>query len=94
MPKMSALSKIIIDQLTSEEKQKLKKMEKEDAIILEKMLKAQSAYTQYTRKTKNNLSLKAKKLADKGFMYESMAFKSYAKLDKYKELLKKKYSKK
>jgi hypothetical protein len=36
MPKMSALSKIIIDQLTSEEKQKLKKMEKEDAIILEK----------------------------------------------------------
>jgi len=32
-------------------------MEKEDAITLEKMLKAQS---------KDNLSLKAKKLADKG----------------------------
>ena len=94
MPKMSALSKIIIDQLTSEEKQKLKKMEKEDAITLEKMLKAQSAYTQYTRKTKNNLSLKARKLADKGFKYEYLAFKSHAKLDKYKELLKKKYSKK
>ena len=44
-------------------------MEKEDA------MKAQSAYTQYVRKTKNNLSIKAKKLADKGFMYESMAFK-------------------
>ena len=91
---MSALSKSEISKLSSEEKQKLKKMEKEDAIILEKMLKAQSAYTQYVRKTKNNLSLKARKLADKGFMYESMAFKSHAKLVKYKEFLKKKYSKK
>ena len=81
-------------QLTSEEKQKLKKLEKEDAIILEKMLKAQSAYTQYVRKTKNNLSIKARRLADKGFKYESIAFKSHAKLVKYKELLKKKYSKK
>ena len=53
-------------QLSSEEKNKLKKMEKEDAITLEKMLKAQSAYTQYTRKTKDHLSLKAIKLADKG----------------------------
>ena len=61
---MSALLK-----LSSEEEKKLKKMEKEDA------MKAQSAYTQYVRKTKNNLSIKAKKLADKGFMYESMAFK-------------------
>ena len=60
-------------------------MEKEDAITLEKMLKAQS---------KDNLSLKARKLADKGFMYESIAFKSHEKLVKYKELLKKKYSKK
>jgi hypothetical protein len=66
MPKISVLSKIIIDQLSSEEKQKLKKLEKEDSIILEKMLKAQSAYTQYYRKTKDNLSLKARKLADKG----------------------------
>jgi len=89
MPKMSALSK-----LSSEEKKKLKKMEKEDAITLEKMLKAQSAYTQYCRKTKDHLSLKARKLADKGFKYESMAFKSHDKLVKYKELMKKKYSKK
>ena len=88
------MPKIIIDQLTSEEKKKLKKMEKEDVITLEKMLKAQSAYTQYCRKTKDHLSLKARKLADKGFKYESMAFKSYEKLVKYKELLKKKYSKK
>ena len=79
-------------QLSSEEKNKLKKMEKEDAITLEKMLKAQSAYTQYTWKTKDNLSLKAKKLADKGFMFESNAFKSHRR--KYKEFLKKKYSKK
>ncbi len=85
---------IIIDQLSSEEKQKLKKMEKEDAIILEKMLKAQSAYTQYIRKNKDSISSKARKLADKGFKYESMAFKSHEKLVKYKELLKKKYSKK
>jgi hypothetical protein len=70
-------------QLSSEEKQKLKKM-----------LKAQSAYTQYVRKEKDSSSLKAKKLADKGFKYESLAFKSHAKLVKYKELLKKKYSKK
>lgn len=83
-----------MQQLTSDEKKKLKKMEKEDAITLEKMLKAQSAYTQYVRKTKNNLSLKARKLADKGFKYESIAFKSHDKLVKYKELLKKKYSKK
>ena len=55
-----------MQQLTSDEKKKLKKMEKEDAITLEKMLKAQSAYTQYVRKTRNNLSLKARKLADKG----------------------------
>jgi len=88
------MPKIIIDQLTSEEKKKLKKMEKEDANNLEKMLKAQSAYTQYTRKTKDNLSLKARKLADKGFKYERIAFKSHGKLEKYKELLKKKYSKK
>jgi len=88
------LQKSVLSKLSSEEEKKLKKMEKEDAIILEKMLKAQSAYTQYVRKTKNNLSLKAKKLADKGFMYESMAFKSHEKLVKYKELLKKKYSKK
>jgi len=54
---MSALSKSEISKLSSEEKKKLKKMEKEDAITLEKMLKAQS---------KDNLSLKAKKLADKG----------------------------
>ena len=81
-------------QLSSEEEKKLKKMEKEDSITLEKMLKAQSAYTQYVRKTKNNLSLKARKLADKGFKYESIAFKSHDKLVKYKELLKKKYSKK
>jgi len=91
---MSALSKIIIDQLSSEEKKKLKKMEKEDAITLEKMLKVQSAYTQYVRKTKDSISLKAQKLADKGFKYESNAFKSHDKLEKYKELLKKKYSKK
>jgi len=45
------MPKIIINQLTLEEKKKLKKMEKEDAIALEKMLKAQSAYTQYCRKT-------------------------------------------
>ncbi len=94
MPKKLVLLKKIIDQLSSEEKQKLKKMEKEDAIILEKMLKAQSAYTQYIRKTKDSISSKARKLADKGFRYESMAFKSHEKLDKYKELLKKKYSKK
>lgn len=86
---MSALLK-----LSSEEKDKLKKMEKEDAIILEKMLIAQSAYTQYVRKEKDSLSPKAKKLADKGFKYEYLAFKSHAKLVKYKELLKKKYSKK
>lgn len=91
---MSALSKSILSKLSSEEEKKLKKMEKEDAIILEKMLKAQSAYTQYVRKTKNNLSIKARKLANKGFMYESMAFKSHEKLVKYKEFLKKKYSKK
>ena len=88
------MPKIIIDQLTLAEKKKLKKMEKEDAITLEKMLKAQSEYTQYCRKTKDHLSLKARKLADKGFKYESMAFKAYEKLVKYKELLKKKYSKK
>ena len=58
------------------------------------MLKAQSEYTQYVRKTKNTSSVKAKKLADKGFKYEYLAFKSHAKLAKYKELLKKKYSKK
>ena len=52
MSKKSVLSK-----LSSEEKKKLKKLEKEDAITLEKMLKAQS---------KDNLSLKARKLADKG----------------------------
>ena len=69
-------------------------MEKEDAITLEKMLKAQSAYTLYVRKEKDSSSLKARRLADKGFKYESMAFKSHAKLDKYKELLKNKYSKK
>lgn len=86
---MSALLK-----LSLEEEKKLKKMEKEDAIILEKMLKAQSAYTQYVRKEKDSLSPKAKKLADKGFKYEYLAFKSHAKLVKYKELLKKKYSKK
>ena len=89
MEKISALSKLL-----SEEKERLKKMEKEDAIILEKMLKVQSAYTQYIRKTKDSISSKARKLADKGFRYESMAFKSHEKLDKYKELLKKKYSKK
>ena len=91
---MSDLSKSVLSKLTSEEKEKLKKIEKEDAIILEKMLKAQSEYTQYVRKTKNNLSIKARKLADKGFKFEYLAFKSHAKLDKYKELLKKKYSKK
>ena len=89
MSKKSVLSK-----LSSEEKKKLKKLENEDAITLEKMLKAQSAYTKYVRKEKDSLSLKARKLADKGFKYESMAFKSHAKLVKYKELLKKKYSKK
>lgn len=89
MPKYSALLK-----LSSEEKDKLKKMEKEDSITLEKMLKAQSAYTQYVRKEKDSLSLKARRLADKGFKYESMAFKSHAKLVKYRELLRKKYSKK
>jgi hypothetical protein len=88
------MPKIIIDQLTSEEKNKLKKMEKEDAIALEKMLKAQSAYTLYVRKEKDSSSLKARRLADKGFKYESMAFKLHEKLVKYKELLKKKYSKK
>jgi len=62
-------------QLSSEEEKKLKKMEKEDVITLEKMLKAQSAYTQYVRKEKDSSSLKAKKLADKGFKYESLAFK-------------------
>jgi len=91
---MSALSKSEISKLSSEEKKKLKKMEKEDAITLEKMLKAQSAYTLYVRKEKDSSSLKARRLADKGFKYESMAFKSHAKLVKYKELLKKKYSKK
>jgi hypothetical protein len=33
------------------------------------MLKAQSAYTQYIRKTINSMSPKARKLADKGFKY-------------------------
>jgi len=88
------LKKSVLSKLSSEEEKKLKKMEKEDAIILEKMLKAQSKYTKYVRKTKNSSSQKARKLADKGFKYEGMAFKLHAKLVKYRELLKKKYSKK
>jgi hypothetical protein len=94
MPKKIVLSKSVLSKLSSEENNKLKKLEKEDSIILEKMLKAQSAYTQYVRKVKNTSSIKARKLADKGFKYEYLAFKSYNKLAKYKELLKKKYSKK
>ena len=94
MPKKIVLSKSVLSKLSSEENNKLKKLEKEDSIILEKMLKSQSEYTQYIRKVKNTSSIKAKKLADKGFKYENMAFKSHNKLVKYMELLKKKYSKK
>ena len=60
------LQKSVLSKLSSEEEKKLKKMEKEDAIILEKMLKAQSEYTKYVRKEKGSSSPKAKKLADKG----------------------------
>ena len=93
MPKSSDLSNAILNQLSSEEHKKLKKLEKKDARMGEKMLKAHSAYTQYVRKTKDDDSIRARKLVDKGFEYESKAFKARDELLEYKARLKKKYKK-
>lgn len=94
MFKSSTLSKTILDKLTLREQQKLKKMENDDFVMGEKMLKAQLTYTKYVRKSGDHTSAIARRLADKGFKYESLAFNSSNELSKYKEQLKKKYSKK
>ena len=56
------------------------------------MVKYQKAYVQYTRKTKDDNSLKARNMADKGFEYEYKAFKAQDEYVKYKNNLRNKYS--
>jgi hypothetical protein len=86
------LSKKIMEQLLSDERRKLEKYENVHRMIGDKMIKAQSEYTQYVRKTNDSTSLKARKLADKGFKYEYMAIKAKNELEGYQKLLKKKYT--
>lgn len=91
MPLM-VLSKKIMEQLSLDERRKLEKYENLHRMIGDKMIKAQSEYTQYIRKTNDSTSLKARKLADKGFKYEYMAIKARNELEGYQKLLKKKYT--
>jgi hypothetical protein len=94
MPSLTILSKKILDQLSSEERQKLKKYQTKHQTVGEQMVKAQSEYTQYVRKTNDSNSLKARKLADKGFQYEIKAMNARDDLENYQKLLKKKYTSK
>lgn len=86
------LSKNILEKITNDERRKLTKYETNHRIIGEKMIKAQSEYTQYVRKTNDSNSIKARKLADKGFKYELMAMKAKQDIETYQKLLKKKYT--
>lgn len=92
MPKKTELSKKISDKMTSDEHKKLTKYEKISQTLGEKMVKYQRAYVQYTRKTKDENSTKARKMVDKAFEYEAKAFKAHDKYVKYKNALKKKYT--
>ncbi len=87
---MKILSKNIISKLSSSESKKLAELEKKLDKLKKAMIKYQSEYTIAIRK--NTVSGKElTKMADKGFKYEKLVFDSIDKLEKYKELLKKKY---
>ena len=90
--KPSELPKKILAHLTPDELSKLKKYESSSKESLEIMIKAQSDYTKYVRQSKDSISSKARKLADKGFKTEYNAFKAKDNLDKYLNELKKKYT--
>jgi hypothetical protein len=92
MPKKIKLTKKVLDKMTSEEHKKLKKYEKVSQTLGEKMVKYQRAYVDYTRKTKDSKSLKARKMADKGFEYEYKVFNAQDEYVKYKKMLIKKYA--
>jgi hypothetical protein len=92
MPRKIKLTKKVLDKMTSEEHKKLKKYEKVSETLGDKMVKYQRAYVQYTRKTKDDNSLKARKMADKGFEYEYKAFNAQDEYVKYKQMLIKKYA--
>ena len=82
----------ILDQLSSQELKTLQKYISTYLSLQKDMLKYQSEYTQYVRKTKDSTSQKARKLADKGFKYMKKTLDEEKILEKYINTLKKKYT--
>ena len=89
--KLPKLPMAIMQKLSRTELKKLQKLETSDLILGKKMLKAQAEYTIYTRKN-DATSMKARKMADKGFKYMGKAFQARSNLVKYHKLLRNKYS--
>lgn len=88
------LSKTILEKLTKAELNTLNTYQQNHRKLGDKMLEYQRAYTDYVRKTNDNISLKVRKMADKGFKYELLTYDAYQKLESYRNLLKKKYANK
>lgn len=80
---------MIVRMMNSTEKKKLIRLTEKHAELQKKMEKAQSAYTQAWRK--NSKDPKLNKLANEGFKYELKAYKAKEALQKYTEMLLKKY---
>ena len=88
------LSKSVFEKLNKIELNTLHRYEKNHKQLGNKMIEYQGVYTEYVRKTNDNTSIKARKLADRGFKYEFLTFEAYETLENYKKLLKKKYANK
>jgi hypothetical protein len=94
MPKSNKteLSKQILSKMTPNEHKTLKQYEKICQTLGEKMVKYQCAYSQYMRKTNDKNSVRAQKMADKGFEFEGKAFKAHHVYVKYTQHLRNKYA--
>ena len=86
------LPKSILAKLLDSEAKKLTKLQEKSDNLGKEMLQYQSEYVIAARKG-NSPDAKLRKMADKGFKYEYLAFEAVDKLNYYKDFLTKKYKK-
>jgi hypothetical protein len=84
------LAKSILGKLLDSEAKKLTKLQEKSDNLGKEMLKYQSEYVVAAKKG-NTDDVVLRKMADKGFKYEKLAFEAVDKLNEYKDFLTKKY---
>jgi hypothetical protein len=87
------LAKSILGKLLDSEAKKLTRLQEKSDNLGKEMLKYQAEYVVAAKKG-DSTDTKLRKMADKGFKYEYLAFEAVDKLNEYKDFLTKKYYKK